>query len=77
VLNTRPWLIATVAMTLFCQPIGIVGIYLIDRARNHARNGQLEQAREKLTWAIVAVIAGWTLIAIAAAVITVVIATGK
>lgn len=65
-LSTNGWMAASVALTLFCQPIGMVGIYYVDRARNLARRGDLGQAKQNLGYAQGAVAAGWVIVAIAA-----------
>jgi hypothetical protein len=76
VLDITPWLVASVALTLFCQPVGIVGIYFCDRAKHLARQGQIEQAREKLTWSMFAAVGGWILVFVIAAVITLAVVLG-
>lgn len=75
-LNVTPLLVASVALTLFCQPIGIVGIYFCDRAKHLARQGQLDQAKEKLSWAMIAAVAGWILVIAAAAVVVALVVLG-
>jgi hypothetical protein len=76
VLNTTPALATSVALTLFCQPLGIIGIYFADRARNLARQGQLAQAREKLSFAWIAVATGWFVVLAGALIAVIVIAAG-
>jgi len=76
VLSTNGWMAASVALTLFCQPIGMAGIYYVDRARNLARHGDLDEARQKLGYAQGAVIAGWVTVAIAAIVGTALVLSG-
>lgn len=66
VLNTLPWMIASVALTaVCCAPAGVVGLYFVDRANNLARFGKLDEARERLLYAQIAVIAGSILSVIA------------
>ncbi len=57
-LDTRPYLaLAIVLMVTCCQPGAVVALYFLDRAKNLARNGNLDAAREKLAYAKVTLLA--------------------
>lgn len=65
VLNNLPWLAASVALAVFCQPVGLAGIYFADQAKTLARRGDLAAARTKLGYARLCVIGGFAFVAIA------------
>jgi len=65
-LDTRPYLaLAIVLMVTCCQPGAVVALYFLDRAKNVARNGDLDAAREKLAYAKVTLLASAVLGALA------------
>jgi len=64
-LNTLPWLAASVVLAIFCQPIGLAGLYFSDQAKTLARWGRMEEARAKLGYAQACVLGGFALVAIA------------
>jgi|GEM_PF-6793746 len=72
-LDTRPYLaVAIVLMVTCCQPGAVVALYFLDRAKNLARSGDIDAAREKLAYAKVTLLAAAVLGALAAlAVVTI------
>lgn len=76
VLNNLPWLAASVALAVFCQPVGIAGIYFADQAKTLARWGRIEEAQEKLRYAQIAVVGGFAFVIIVGFIIIVVAAVG-
>jgi len=61
-LNNLPWLAASVVLAVFCQPVGLAGIYFADQAKTLARWGRIDEAKEKLRYAQIAVIGGFAFV---------------
>jgi hypothetical protein len=76
VLNNLPWLAAAVVLAFFCQPVGIAGIYYADQAKTLARWGRIDEAREKLRYAQIAVVGGFAFVLVMGFVVAVAAALG-